>query len=401
MARLRVRTAGESHGPKVVAVVDGLPAGLRIDPEVVQRDLTRRQAGYGRGLRMRKLERDRVTFSAGLRFGETFGAPLLLEIPNLDHAKWTDVMSPDASTDRAAAERRALTRPRPGHADLVGGLKYGRRDLRDVLERASARSSVANVAAGAVARVLLASLGVRVFSMVLEVGDVAWTPNEPLEAYADRVAADEGPETLRCPDAETSARMRAAIDAAREAGDTLGGRVVVVVTGVPAGLGSYASWDAKLDGRIAQAVMSVPAVKAVELGLGVEAGRRRGSLVHDPITFDAAARGDGAGGFGRASNHAGGLEGGVSTGQPIVVRATMKPISTLAEPLPSVDLVDKQPAAAAYERSDTCAVAACGVIAEAQVMLVLADAVLEAFGGDTMDDLRAADAARRARYATA
>jgi chorismate synthase len=399
--RLRVRTAGESHGPKVVAIVDGLPAGLQIDPEVVQRDLSRRQAGYGRGLRMRKLERDRVTFSAGLRFGETFGAPLLLEIPNLDHAKWTDVMSPDATTDRAAAERRALTRPRPGHADLVGGLKYGRRDLRDVLERASARSSVANVAAGAVARVLLASVGVRVFSMVLEIGDVAWTPTEPLEGYADRVEADEGPETLRCPDAEVSARMRAAIDAAREAGDTLGGRVVVVATGVPAGLGSYASWDAKLDGRIAQAVMSVPAVKAVELGLGVEAGRRRGSAVHDPITFSADRREDGAGGFGRASNHAGGLEGGITTGQPLVVRATMKPISTLAEPLPSVDLVDKQPAAAAYERSDTCAVPACGVIAEAQVMLVLADAVLEAFGGDTVDDLRAAHAARRARYATA
>lgn len=399
MGRLRVRTAGESHGPKVVAIVEGLPAGLRVEAEVVDRDLTRRQAGYGRGLRMRKLERDRVKFSAGLRFGETIGAPLLLEVANLDHAKWTEVMSPEANVDREAANRRALTRPRPGHADLVGGLKYGRTDLRDVLERASARSSVAYVAAGAVARTLLESLGVRVFSMVLEIGEVAWVPSEPLETYAAQVAADETAETLRCPDADVAARMRAAIDAAREAGDTLGGRIVVVVTGVPAGLGSYASWDSKLDGRLAQAVMSVPAVKAVEFGLGVEAGRRRGSAVHDPITFSPEERQNGAGGFGRTSNHAGGLEGGVSTGRPIIIRATMKPISTLAEPLPSVDIVHKQAVAAAYERSDTCAVAACGVIAEAQVMLVLADAVLEAFGGDTMDDLRAADAARRARYA--
>lgn len=386
-------TAGESHGPKIVAIVEGLPAGLRVDIEAVRHDLERRQRGYGRGQRMRSIERDQPVFTAGLRFGETFGAPVLVEIENLDHAKWTSVMS----AHPPPSEERALYRPRPGHADLAGALKYGRDDLRDALERASARSTAARVAAGSLAKSMLRELGVEVRSYVTAIGDAEWSvPDRP--AWAELFPAAEASD-VRCPDPEVSTAMRAVIDAARKDGDTVGGRFVVVATGVPTGWGSYADWDRKLDGRLAQAVMSIPAVKAVELGLGAAAGRLRGSGVHDEIGFDAEHRSNGSGGYFRRTNRAGGLEGGVTNGADVMIAATMKPISTLARPLGSVDVRTKLPSEAGYERSDVCAVPACAVIAEAAVAFCLADAALESLGGDTVGDLRANQETVRQRYA--
>jgi chorismate synthase len=386
-------TAGESHGPKVVAIVEGLPAGLGIDEAAVQHELARRQRGYGRGQRMRSIEHDEPRFTAGLRFGETCGAPVLVEIENADHLKWTAVMSPRPPR----TDDRALYRPRPGHADLVGGLKYARSDLRDALERASARNTAARVAAGALAKALLAELGVSVYSLVTRIGCAAWTP-EGDAAWADLAGRAEQSD-VRCPDEATASAMRQEVDAARDAGDTVGGAFVVVATGLPTGWGSYADWDRKLDGRLAQAVMSIPAVKAVSFGLGEDSGVRRGSQVHDEIRFDEARRLDGSGGYVRATNRAGGLEGGVTNGADLVMSATMKPISTLARPLASVDIRDKQASVAGYERSDICAVPACGVIAEAAVAFCLADAALEAWGGDTMADLLAHRDHVFARYA--
>lgn len=395
MGRLRLLTAGESHGPKMAAIVEGLPAGLRIDAALIERDMVRRLSGYGRGFRSRSIERDKVVFSGGLRFGETIGAPLLMEVENVDYEKWRGVMEAEPVIDRSKADAKAIRRPRPGHADLVGALKYGRTDLRDVLERASARSTVVRVAAGAVARAFLRQLGVEVFSVVTRIGAVAWeAPDGELAAHRDAAEASD----VRCPDPATSAAMRAAIDAAQKAGDTLGGAFVVGVTGLPTGLGSYVEWDRKLDGRLAQAVMSIHAVKAVEIGLGVESGHRPGSAVHDEIAFDANQRRSGSGGFLRRTNHAGGLEGGVTNGAELLVRGTMKPIATLARPLPSVNLDDKRAEPAAYERSDVCAVPACAVIAEAAVAFCLADAVLEAYGGDTMEDVLAQHRGRTERY---
>lgn len=397
MGRLRILTAGESHGSKMAAIVEGLPAGLRIDPAVIDRELARRQAGYGRGHRSRAIERDHVAFTGGLRFGETIGAPVLLEVENVDHAKWSGVMDTLPVVDRSLAEAKALTRPRPGHADLAGGLKYGRTDLRDVLERASARNTNVRVAAGGLARALLEEIGVEVFSFVVELGgEVAEIPADLTVARERALASD-----VACPDAAAAARMRARIDEAQKAGDTLGGSFVVVATGVPAGWGSYVEWDRKLDGRLAQAVMSIQAVKSVEIGLGARAGAVPGSLAHDEITFDPSARENGAGGFTRPTNRAGGLEGGVTNGAPVLVRATMKPIATLAQPLGSVDLATKAATRAAYERSDVCAVPACAVIAEAAVAFCLADAALEVYGGDTIEDFaRAHEARTRGRFAS-
>lgn len=379
MGRLKILTAGESHGPKTAAIVEGLPAGLRIDPARVDKDLERRQQGYGRGYRMRSIEKDRAVFSGGLRFGETFGAPLLIEIENIDHAKWRGVMEPFDIEDKSAAEAKALRRPRPGHADLAGGLKYGRKDLRDILERASARNTAVRVAAGAVAKTLLQEIGVEIFSIVTRIGGVeAPLPERDLIALRDAAEASD----VRCPDPIAADRMRAKIDEAQKAGDTVGGSFAVIATNVPPGLGSYADWERRLDGRLAQAVMSIQAVKAVEIGIGVQNAMLAGSQVHDEIHWEN-------GRYARPTNRAGGLEGGVTNGADLIVHGTMKPISTLAKPLASVNIDDKSPALAGYERSDVCAVPACAVIAEAVVAFCLADAAIESYGGDTVENFRA------------
>ena len=383
---LRLTTAGESHGPRLTAILSGIPAGLRLDPDSVRTELARRQHGYGRGGRM-KIERDEPLFEAGLRGGITLGSPIAIGIVNLDHANWRDAMDPLA-VDAEAVRRRRVTRPRPGHADLAGGMKYGARDLRDVFERASARESAARVAAGAVCKRLLAECGIEVSSGVLAVG-AAVDASSPRSFEAVARVSDGSP--LRALDPRVEAEMVAAIDAARAAGDTLGGAILVAARGVPAGLGSYASWDRKLDGRIGQALLSVPAVKAVELGGAIEASRGPGSRAHDEIETGSG------GALRRRSNRAGGLEAGVSNGEDVVAVAYMKPISTLARGLDSVDLETGEPSRAAYERSDVCAVPACGVICEAMLAFVLADAVLEATGGDRMEDVRERLAAHRER----
>ncbi len=381
--RLKFTTAGESHGKGLVAIVEGLPAGLPVSAEAVNRDLARRMQGYGRGARM-KIERDAVEWLAGVRAGETLGSPVAMLVPNRDWANWEEVMAPEADAP-GEQRRRRVARPRPGHADLVGVLKYDRLDARDILERASARETTARVAAGALARRLLEEFGVAIGSHVVSLGGVQaarGTVPADLNAAADR-------SEVRCLDAAAEAEMIRCIDAAKAAGDTLGGEVEVVATGLVLGLGSHVSWDRKLDGRLAGALMSIPAVKGVEIGLGFEAARRPGSAVHDAIE---AAPGDAAGdpraGFRRRGNNAGGLEGGMTTGEPLVLRVAMKPISTLMPPLPTVDLRTGAPAAAQSERSDVTAVPAMGVIAEALAALVLADAMLEKFGGDSLGEMR-------------
>ena len=379
MPRLDLVTAGESHGPKLTGIVSGLPAGLRIDAAAVQADLARRQHGNGRGGRM-KIEKDTAFFTGGLRGGETLGGPVAFEIANLDYAVWEQAMGP-LEVEAGAAAKRRLSSPRPGHADLAGGLKYGRRDLRDVLERASARESAARVAAGALCRQLLLEFKIRVKSGVLSIGDVRCP--EPPEgfSFADLGNVDET-SPFRAVDPSVEPAMKAAVDAAAAAGDTLGGTILVGACGVPAGLGSHVSWDAKLDGRIAQALTSIPSVKGVSLGAAVANAFRPGSRAHDPIAWSAAR------GFFRASNRAGGLEGGITNGEDLLVTFFQKPISTLREGLPSVDIDTKQPHRAQYERSDVTAVPACGVIAEAMLAFVLADALLEKTGGDSMDEVK-------------
>jgi chorismate synthase len=390
---LRFTTAGESHGKGLVAIVEGLPAGLPVTADWIDRDLGRRMLGYGRGARM-KIERDRVEILSGVRAGETLGSPVALLVRNRDWENWEDVMAAEGTP--GDLRRRRVTRPRPGHADLVGVLKYDRLDARDILERASARETVARVAAGALARRLLDEFGVDVGSHVVSLGGVrAAAPPElprPLNEAADR-------SEIRVLDPAVEPEIIARIDRAKKDGDTLGGEIEVVARGVVVGLGSHVSWDRKLDARLAGILMSIPAVKGVEIGLGFEAARRPGSAVHDPIDADAGAgpaAADGGppvpghvrGGFARRSNNAGGLEGGMTTGEPLVVRVAMKPISTLMAPLPTVDLASGAPASAQSERSDVTAVPAMGVIAEALVAIVLADAMLEKFGGDSLSEMR-------------
>ena len=388
---LRFSTAGESHGKALVAVVEGLPAGLPVSAAWVDRDLYRRMQGYGRGARM-KIEQDHIEWLTGVRAGETLGSPVAMLIPNRDWGNWEDVMAHEADVP-GEIRRRRVTRPRPGHADLVGVLKYDRVDARDILERASARETTARVAAGALARRLLDEFGVEIGSHVVSLGGVTASPPETLPVPLNDVADLS---EIRVLDPQVEAEIIRRIDAAKQSGDTLGGEVEVVARGLVVGLGSHVSWDRKLDGRLAGTLMSIPAVKAVEIGLGVEAARRPGSAVHDPI--DPALTGttppppphggDTRGGFRRRSNNAGGLEGGITTGEPLVVRVAMKPISTLMSPLPTVDLTSGQPANAQSERSDVTAVPAMGVIAEAMVALVLADAMLEKFGGDSLGEMR-------------
>jgi chorismate synthase len=383
---LRFTTAGESHGKGYVAVVEGLPAGLPVSAEWVDRDLARRMMGYGRGARM-KIERDRIEWLAGVRAGETLGSPVAMLIHNRDWANWEDVMGHEAA-EPGELRRRRVARPRPGHADLAGVLKYDRLDARDILERASARETAARVAAGALARRLLDEFGVEIGSHVLSLGGVRVTVPAvlpvPLNDAADR-------SEVRVLDPAVESEIVRRIDQAKQTGDTLGGEVEVVARGVVVGLGSHVSWDRKLDGRLAGLLMSIPAVKGVEIGLGFEAARRPGSAVHDPIDAGTAAPptgGDARGGFRRRSNNAGGLEGGITTGEPVVCRVAMKPISTLMSPLPTVDLVSGGPANAQSERSDVTAVPALGVIAEAMVAIALADAMLEKFGGDSLGEMR-------------
>ncbi len=384
---LTFSTAGESHGRGLVALVEGLPAGVPVSAEWVDRDLARRMQGYGRGARM-KIERDRIEWLAGVRAGETLGSPVAMLIANRDWANWEDVMAHEAEVP-GEIRRRRVTRPRPGHADLVGVLKYDRADARDILERASARETTARVAAGALARRLLDEFGVEIGSHVVSLGGIAATvPAElpvPLNDASDR-------SEVRVLDPTVEPEMVRRIDAAKKAGDTLGGEVEVVARGLVAGLGSHVSWDRKLDGRLAGLLMSIPAVKAVGIGMGVEAARRPGSAVHDPIDPATSAlppvAGDPRGGFRRRTNNAGGLEGGITTGEPLVVTVAMKPISTLMSPLPTVDLMSGRPANAQSERSDVTAVPALGVIAEAMVALGLADAMLEKFGGDSLGEMR-------------
>ncbi|HWS52801.1 MAG TPA: chorismate synthase [Pyrinomonadaceae bacterium] len=374
----RFYTAGESHGRALVAVVEGLPAGLRVEAEAIDRELERRQKGYGRGGRM-KIERDHADILGGVRHGLTLGSPVALLIENKDWANWSDVMSAEAREVPGEKSRR-VRRPRPGHADLAGGLKFGARDLRDILERASARETAARVACGALAKLLLAEFGVEIRSHVVQLGGV---PAEPPHVEWERVASVPDDAPLRCADPEAEAAMVALVDEARRAGDTLGGVFEVVARGVVAGLGSHTSWDAKLDGRLAQALMSIPAVKAVSLGEGVRAASLHGSRVHDEIGYDAEARA-----FRRPTNRAGGLEGGITNGEELRARGYLKPISTLRKPLRSVDVDTKQEEEAAFERSDVTAVPAAGVIGEAMVALTLASAARDKFGGDSLAEMR-------------
>jgi chorismate synthase len=383
---LRFSTAGESHGKALVTIVEGLPAGLPVTAEWVDRELARRMLGYGRGARM-KIERDRIEWLSGLRAGETLGSPVAMLIHNRDWANWEDVMAYEASEGTGELRRRRVTRPRPGHADLAGVLKYDRVDARDILERASARETTARVAAGALAKRLLDEFGVEVGSHVLSMGGIRAAPASlpvPLNEASDR-------SEVRVLDPAAEAEIIRRIDAAKKAGDTLGGEVEVVARGVVVGLGSHVSWDRKLDGRLAGMLMSIPAVKGVEIGMGFEAARRPGSEVHDPIEGGEAGNrvsGDVRGGFRRPTNNAGGLEGGMTTGEPVVVKVAMKPIATLMSPLATVDLASGEPAKAVSERSDVTAVPAMGVIAEALVALALAEAMLEKFGGDSLGEMR-------------
>jgi chorismate synthase len=384
----RFLTAGESHGRALVVIVEGVPAGVPLVATDLTPDLRRRQLGYGRGRRM-AIEHDVAEIVSGVRQGVTIGSPIALTIANRDWTNWQHTMSvePDPPADTPGARRARVTRPRPGHADLAGGLKYDRRDLRDILERASARETAARVAAGAIARLLLRHLDIDIASHVIEIGGAR------LPATADAsfaiVAALAADDEVRCVDAATAAEMKAAIDRAREAGDTVGGAFEVIAHHVPVGLGSHVHWDRKLDGRLAQAVMSIPAIKAVGFGAAEDVGRLRGSETHDEILPADQPTGT-IPGVARPTNRAGGLEGGVTNGEDLRLTAWMKPISTLMTPLRSVDLDTMRADAATVERSDVCAVPAAAVVGEAMVAIVLAQAVQEKFGGDTLADLRAA-----------
>ena len=380
---IKFTTAGESHGPALVSVIEGLPAGLPLLAEHVDKELARRQQGYGRGRRM-QIEQDRVEFLSGVRAGEALGSPIAMLIRNRDWKNWEEIMDPaPRAGDATDGRKRQVTRVRPGHADLTGVLKYDREDARDILERASARETTARVAAGAVAKRLLAEFGVTIGSHLVHLGGIE--ADRPQEMPSDiNAIADQSP--LRTLDPKAEAQMIARIDAAKEDGNTLGGICEVVVDGLPVGLGSHVSWDRKLDGRLAGAMLSIPAVKGAEIGLGFETARRVGSEVHDEI--ELAPNRPRTGNVRRKTNRAGGLEGGMTTGEPLVIRVAMKPISTLMRPLGTVDTKTATPAEASVERSDVTAVPAMGVIAEAMAALVLANAFVEKFGGDSLAEIR-------------
>lgn len=372
---LRYLNGGESHGKYLLAVLEGVPAGLPLTPDMVDADLARRQKGYGRGGRMR-VEQDRVEFACGVRHGKTLGNPIGLLISNKDWENWKEVMAVEPSQ---APPSKVVTRPRPGHADLVGAIKYGHRDIRNVLEKASARETAIRVAIGGVAKALLGQFGMRVVSYTTEIGGVtANRVDDPLIAYEKAEASD-----VRCPDESAGAQMIERIRGAKHKGDTLGGVFEVVVTKPPIGLGSYAQWDRRLSSRLAMAAMSIQAMKGVEIGMGFESARRFGSEVHDEIYYEQ----DGER-FYRKTNNAGGLEGGITNGEPIVLRVAMKPISTLYSPKKSVDIETKEPFDATVERSDICTVPAAGVVGEAVVAFEMANAMIEKFGGDSLEEMK-------------
>lgn len=381
---LRFHTAGESHGKGMLVVVEGIPAGVPVTPAAIAADLARRQLGFGRGERMR-IEKDAGEILSGVRLGETLGSPVTVWIPNRDHANWQTAMSVE---EQPGADDEALRRvhlPRPGHADLVGLLKYDRTDARDILERSSARETSARVAAGSIARCLLSAFGIEVASHVVRIGDVE---AEPLAGFPADLNSMADASDVRCLDPGAAERMRDAIETAGAVGDTLGGVFEVVATGLPVGLGSHVSWDRRLDARIGAAMLGIQAMKGVEIGLGFRAAAMRGSAVHDEIERLTDNRL--SGGYRRRRNNAGGLEGGTTTGEPLVVRVAMKPLSSLTRPLDSVDISTGLPAKAERERSDVCAVPAAGVVGEAMLALVLADAIREKFGGDTLLDMTVA-----------
>jgi chorismate synthase len=382
---LRFTTAGESHGPALIATLEGAPAGIPLLASHVDHQLARRQQGYGRGRRM-KIESDRIEFLAGVRAGYSLGSPIAMIIHNRDWKNWQEIMDAAPTPDDPAPRKRAVVRPRPGHADLVGMLKYDRADARDILERASARETTARVAAGAVCRQLLDQFNISVASHLTELGGIV--AQRPTQLPADiNAVADQS--QLRTLDPNAEPHMIDLVDQAKRNGDTVGGICEVVVTGLPVGLGSHVSWDRKLDGRLAAALMSIQAVKGVEIGMGFEAARRLGSQVHDPIDADQpSTNAIRLGRVRRRTNNAGGLEGGITTGEPLVIRVAMKPISTLMRPLDTIVVPTREPAVSTVERSDVTAVPAMGVVAEAMTAFVLADAMLEKFGGDSLGEMR-------------
>ncbi len=379
---IRYLTAGESHGPQLTAIVEGVPAGLSLTDVLINVDLARRQMGYGRGGRM-LIERDRVAILSGVRWGKTIGSPITLGIQNLDWENWQEKMSPH---ERYRDDHIRVTRSRPGHADLPGAMKYNHNDVRNILERSSARETAARVAVGAVAKALLAEFDIIVTGFVNELGGIKAERRNLSVATIRELSAKSDLFTY---DPEAEARMKEDIDKVKEAGDTIGGIIEVVVTGVPAGLGSHVQWDRKLDARLAMALMSIQAIKGVEIGSGFDAARNPGSKVHDEIYYDSGrvAHGEQSG-FYRKTNNAGGIEGGISNGEEIVLHAAMKPIPTLYKPLRSVDILTKEPFLATVERSDTCAVPAAAVVAEAMVAIEIANSFLEKFGGDSLSECR-------------
>lgn len=375
---LRFLTSGESHGRGLISIIEGFPAQVPVDVPFINSELKRRMGGYGRGGRM-KIESDEIEIWAGVRHGYTLGSPIAFLVHNRDWVNWTDVMSAEANAEGAA--QRRVTRPRPGHADLVGALKYQFDDMRNVLERSSARETTSRVAVGAFCKILLREFGVRVYSHVISIKDVRISPQ-----LLDQVSVEMVPQieasALRCADPRLDEEMKAAVDRAIENGDTIGGTFEVRAAGVPPGLGSYVHWDRRLDGRLAQAIMSINAIKSVEVGSGLDLDPY-GSEFHDEIFYDRAKRE-----FYRKTNHSGGIEGGTSTGQEIIVRGVVKPIATLRKPLMSVDVETKEPFQAQYERSDTCVVPAAGVIGEAMTAIVLVQALQEKVGGDTLEEMK-------------
>jgi len=386
MATLRYLTAGESHGKALIGILEGIPSGLSLSPEDINRDLGRRQMGYGRGGRM-KIESDHAEILSGVRWGKTIGSPITLFIENKDFKNWLKGMSPYAGDENSIPP---VTKPRPGHADLTGAIKYGHHDIRNVLERSSARETAMRVALGAVAKKFLQAFHITIGSYVIQIGKIRvrgtnessrnLEPLNPRTLESLFRKAEKSP--VRCPDEQAAKKMTTLIDRIMKSGDSLGGVFEVFATGVPAGLGSYIQWDRRLDGRLAQALMSIQAIKGVEAGLGFEMSKRSGSEVMDEIFYSASY------GFYRKTNNAGGIEGGMTDGMPIILRAAMKPIPTLRRPLRSIDITTKKPVEAAYERSDICAVPAAGVIGEAMVALTITEAFLEKFGGDSMKELQ-------------
>ena len=384
MKKFRFLTSGESHGICLTAIIEGVPAGFCIKTDLINKDLARRQSGYGRGSRM-KIEHDEVEIKSGVRLGKTTGAPICLEIKNKDYLNWIDIITPYecnyvSEEVMQKIESKSFTKARPGHADYAGSVKYNLKDLRDVLERSSARKTAIEVAVGSIAKQILKEFGITGFSHVIQIG------NAKLDVYPDNYTIIKQKAELSdvfCADDYTAEKMRTEIDTAANEGDTLGGKFEVIFGNIPVGLGSYNHWDNTLDGRLAQAIMSIPAVKAVEIGCGVKAAELRGSQMHDEIFVDENFE------VYRKTNNAGGIEGGTSNGEAIVIKGTMKPIPTMRKPLATVDLKDMSPATAHFERSDVCAVPACAVVAEARTAIILADELLSKIGGDSLKEMQA------------